>query len=623
MNYVPLYTKYRPQTLGEIVGQEHIKQALSNAIKLDKVSHVYLFTGPRGTGKTSTARILAKSLNCKDGPTLTPCGKCESCQNIINSVPIDVIEIDAASNRKVEDTQEILEKIQYVPVNGKYKIYIIDEVHMLSTHAFNALLKTLEEPPANVIFILATTEIQKVPDTIKSRCQRYDFRRITVEDIVSRLKYISKEEKIKITDDALNYIARTSFGGMRDSIGLLDQLSVFNKEITTDDVDSILGRLSFDVLRKLADDIISSKGENAVETLEKIYEAGNEPLQILTGLLEYFRNILILKQCKDEQISKLLDGMNSEHIKVLREQSEKLELHQIIFLIERSSHYINELKSSTNGRLWLEVGIIDLANLTVNTSLLELQDRLSALENGGVKGNFATAPLVQSIPKHMQKPVENSIPQPVTVEKQEEKINEEVPFKEEVKPQAEKTEQSAKPKIEEKEFTPVPKSSPNSKNSTADRWKSILLNIQSPATQAILKWAIPVKVDPDEVIISFKSDNMVKQINESNKKDAIISAADKFFNQKNTKLTVKVFSENDLKKVNSETEIKKDENTKKSVPVKEDQPEIKEEIPPQEETVAEYFEEEPETEEDTTQESKKLSDQTEMIMEVFSGRQID
>ncbi|MBQ6516484.1 DNA polymerase III subunit gamma/tau [bacterium] len=619
MNYVPLYTKYRPQTLGEIVGQEHIKQALSNAIKLDKVSHVYLFTGPRGTGKTSTARILAKSLNCKDGPTLTPCGKCESCQNIINSVPIDVIEIDAASNRKVEDTQEILEKIQYVPVNGKYKIYIIDEVHMLSTHAFNALLKTLEEPPANVIFILATTEIQKVPDTIKSRCQRYDFRRITVEDIVSRLKYIAKEEKIKITDDALNYIARTSFGGMRDSIGLLDQLSVFDKEITTDDVDSILGRLSFDVLKSLADDIISSKGENAVETLEKIYEAGNEPLQILTGLLEYFRNVLILKQCKDEQIPKLLDGMNSEHVKILREQSEKLELHQIIFLIERSSHYINELKSSTNGRLWLEVGIIDLANLTVNTSLLELQDRLSALENGTV----TVAPVVQPMPR----PVVQEIPKPVKIEK----TNDEVPFKEDVKPQAEvpvkaeipKAEppKSEPPKAEEKEFTPVPKSAPGAKNSTADKWKSILLNIQSPATQAMLKWAIPVKVESDEVIVSFKNEAMVKQISES-KKDSIVAAADKYFNQQKTKLIIKVFDANDLKKESASAETKKEEP--QAPVVKNEVPQKTEETLQEVEPMIEEYEPEPDIEEENTEtESKRLSDQTEMIMEVFSGRHID
>ena len=259
-NYVPLYRKYRPQTLDTLVGQEHVKKTLTSAIELGKIAHAFLFTGPRGTGKTSTARILAKSLNCKNGPTIHPCGECESCRDITNSVPIDVIEIDAASNRTVEDAQNILEKIQYVPVHGKYKIYIIDEIHMLSNHAFNALLKTLEEPPENVIFILATTEVHKVLDTIKSRCQRFDFRRITTDDIVKHLRYISDQEKIKITDDALYTIAKNSAGGMRDSISLLDQLSLLgvSKEITTDDVNSILGRISFDVLHTLSDKIISS-----------------------------------------------------------------------------------------------------------------------------------------------------------------------------------------------------------------------------------------------------------------------------------------------------------------------------------------------------------------------------
>lgn len=195
-NYVPLYRKYRPQTLDKLVGQEHIKKTLTSAIELGKIAHAFLFTGPRGTGKTSTARILAKSLNCKNGPTIHPCGECESCRDITNSVPIDVIEIDAASNRKVEDTQSILEKIQYVPVNGRYKIYIIDEVHMLTNHAFNALLKTLEEPPSYVIFILATTEKHKIPVTILSRCQKYDFKRISVDTITNHLVSLMEKEKV-------------------------------------------------------------------------------------------------------------------------------------------------------------------------------------------------------------------------------------------------------------------------------------------------------------------------------------------------------------------------------------------------------------------------------------------
>ena len=221
-SYVPLYRKYRPQTLDQIVGQEHVKKALTNAIESDRISHAYLFTGPRGTGKTSTARIFAKSLNCVKGPTVSPCGECENCVNITKSVPIDVIEIDAASNRSVSDAEEIIQNVAMAPIHSRYKIYIIDEVHMLTPTAFNALLKTLEEPPANVIFILATTEVHKVLDTIKSRCQRFDFKRITTDDISKHLRFISDSEKINITDDALKYIASNSAGGMRDSIALLD-----------------------------------------------------------------------------------------------------------------------------------------------------------------------------------------------------------------------------------------------------------------------------------------------------------------------------------------------------------------------------------------------------------------
>ena len=342
-NYVPLYRKYRPQTLDKLVGQEHIKKTLTSAIELGKIAHAFLFTGPRGTGKTSTARILAKSLNCKNGPTIHPCGECESCRDITNSVPIDVIEIDAASNRKVEDTQSILEKIQYVPVNGRYKIYIIDEVHMLTNHAFNALLKTLEEPPENVIFILATTEVHKVLDTIKSRCQRFDFRRITTEDIVKHLRYISDEEKINISD-ALFTIAKNSAGGMRDSISLLDQLSLLgvSKQVTSEDVNAILGRISFDILNKLSSKIIDAKPNEAIEILNDIYNSGNEPLQILTNLSEYFKNLLIVKNCRKELLCELT-GLNEPQIEELSKQKTMLETHQIVFLLERITYYIKDM----------------------------------------------------------------------------------------------------------------------------------------------------------------------------------------------------------------------------------------------------------------------------------------
>ena len=395
--YIPLYRKYRPQTLEQVVGQEHIKKALANAITLNKISHAYLFTGPRGTGKTSTARIFAKSLNCKQGPTVTPCGICENCIDITNSTPMDVIEIDAASNRKVEDAQNILEKVMYAPVNSRYKIYIIDEVHMLSPTAFNALLKTLEEPPKNVIFILATTEVHKVLDTIKSRCQRYDFKRITTADIVSHLRMISDKEGINITDDALTTIAKNSAGGMRDSIALLDQLSVLDGEdaITTDDINNLLGRLSFDVLNNLAEAIVNSSPSDGIVLLEKIYNSGNEPIQILTNLLDYLKNLLIVKTCSRDSVSELTQ-LNDIQLELLEKQTKALETHQIVFLINKCTEYIKELKTTNNPRLWLEVAIIDLANLTENTSLIELQNRISKLEGGAVQPithqHYKTAP---------------------------------------------------------------------------------------------------------------------------------------------------------------------------------------------------------------------------------------
>lgn len=527
-NYVPLYRKYRPQTLDKLVGQEHIKKTLTSAIELGKIAHAFLFTGPRGTGKTSTARILAKSLNCKNGPTIHPCGECESCRDITNSVPIDVIEIDAASNRKVEDTQSILEKIQYVPVNGRYKIYIIDEVHMLTNHAFNALLKTLEEPPENVIFILATTEVHKVLDTIKSRCQRFDFRRITTEDIVKHLRYISDEEKINISDDALFTIAKNSAGGMRDSISLLDQLSLLgvSKQVTSEDVNAILGRISFDILNKLSSKIIDAKPNEAIEILNDIYNSGNEPLQILTNLSEYFKNLLIVKNCRKELLCELT-GLNEPQIEELSKQKELLETHQIVFLLERITYYIKEVKMASNQHLWLEVGMIDLANMTENTTLLDLQNRVKALEGTGV----APAPrtVVQAAPPQApaSRPVE-PVTRPAPVPPQETPV---------VKPE---------PQPEPSEdFTPPPVSRKPDGNDIQSLWQTLLMNIKSPATKALLNLASPVKISPDEVIITFKNDKLVSQINDTNKKQMLVEAANTMFNQSDSKVIVRLPQAND------------------------------------------------------------------------------
>lgn len=589
-NYVPLYRKYRPQTLDKLVGQEHIKKTLTSAIELGKIAHAFLFTGPRGTGKTSTARILAKSLNCKNGPTIHPCGECESCRDITNSVPIDVIEIDAASNRKVEDTQSILEKIQYVPVNGRYKIYIIDEVHMLTNHAFNALLKTLEEPPENVIFILATTEVHKVLDTIKSRCQRFDFRRITTEDIVKHLRYISDEEKINISDDALFTIAKNSAGGMRDSISLLDQLSLLgvSKQVTSEDVNAILGRISFDILNKLSSKIIDAKPNEAIEILNDIYNSGNEPLQILTNLSEYFKNLLIVKNCRKELLCELT-SLNEPQIEELSKQKELLETHQIVFLLERITYYIKEVKMASNQHLWLEVGMIDLANMTENTTLLDLQNRVKALEGTGV----APAPrtVVQAAPPQApaSRPVE-PVTRPAPVPPQETPV---------VKPE---------PQPEPSEdFTPPPVSRKPDGNDIQSLWQTLLMNIKSPATKALLNLASPVKISPDEVIITFKNDKLVSQINDTNKKQMLVEAANTMFNQSDSKVIVRLPQANDAVV------------EKKKLTV--------EEPAPQPQPVPQAAEPQPVAVEEKNVPSKNIereeSDQEKMVLELFDGKYIE
>lgn len=505
-------------------------------------------------------------------------------------MPIDVIEIDAASNRKVEDTQSILEKIQYVPVNGRYKIYIIDEVHMLTNHAFNALLKTLEEPPENVIFILATTEVHKVLDTIKSRCQRFDFRRITTDDIVKHLRYISDEEKINISDDALFTIAKNSAGGMRDSISLLDQLSLLgvSKQVTSEDVNAILGRISFDILNKLSSKIIDAKPNEAIEILNDIYNSGNEPLQILTNLSEYFKNLLIVKNCRKELLCELT-GLNEPQIEELSKQKTMLETHQIVFLLERITYYIKEVKMASNQHLWLEVGMIDLANMTENTTLLDLQNRVKALEGSGAVPAPRTVVQAPPPPAPAVRPVE-PVTRPAPVPPQETPV---------VKPE---------PQPEPSEdFTPPPVSRKPDGNDIQSLWQTLLMNIKSPATKALLNLASPVKISPDEVIITFKNDKLVSQINDTNKKQMLVEAANTMFNQSDSKVIVRLPQANDAVV------------EKKKLTV--------EEPAPQPQPVPQAAEPQPVAVEEKNVPSKNIereeSDQEKMVLELFDGKYIE
>ena len=530
--YLPLYRKYRPQKLEDVVGQEHIKTALTNAIKLNKIAHAYLFTGPRGTGKTSTARILAKSLNCVNGPTIEPCGKCESCKAITDTIPIDVIEIDAASNRSVEDAHNILEKVQYAPVSGKYKIYIIDEVHMLTPQAFNALLKTLEEPPKNVVFILATTEAHKVLDTIKSRCQRFDFKRITTNDIIEHLKKISKKESINITESALSVIAKSSSGGMRDSLALLDQASIIgtSKEITEGDINNLLGRLSFEVLYELADCIVNSNPASAVNVLEKIYNNGSEPLQILTNLMIFFKNLLIAKTC-DLKISEELTALADIQLKSLEKFKNSLETHQILFLINKTAEYIKEIKETTNQQMWLEVALIDLSNLSVNTKLMDLQSRLSNLEAGS--GVSIKKPIIVSV-KNDPPTFTNTDKSVSQTPATEEKSTQDIPVN------------SSREDSEEK---PEPQAVSASPTGTEIRalWAQILHNIASQPEQALFSLANPAEISENRIVLTIKNESFLEKANSPERKKYIIEAAETVLGKSDIPVLIRKPMSSDIK----------------------------------------------------------------------------
>lgn len=619
--YLPLYRKYRPQKLDDIVGQAHIKKALSNAIKLNKIAHAYLFTGPRGTGKTSTARILAKSLNCVNGPTVTPCEKCESCISITNTVPIDVIEMDAASNRSVDDAREILEKVNYAPVHGKYKIYIIDEVHMLTDQAFNALLKTLEEPPKNVIFILATTEAHKVLPTIISRCQRFDFKRITTEDIIEHLRKISDKEGLKITDGALAVIAKSSAGGMRDSLSLLDQVSSMGgqEEITEEDINNLLGRLSFDSLSKLSDFIIKSDGASAISELEKIYNDGNEPIQILTNLLLHFKNMLIVKTC-DKKSALELTNLSKEQVESLIKTVEQVEKHQIVFLINKVSDYIKEMKQTTNQQLWLEVALIDLANLADNTKLEDLENRLLRLEGGQVQPARATvqAPVhhAQPVP-HVHEHVQEKHEQPKTVQ---ENYVEPVVEHKEVSAEPAKVAEAPTQSVHNETQQPQPPQQQISQggDNLSKLWLdaiNVLVGNDAPKRAALKGMAGVVEYNGNEIVLAVKNQIFANRFNEPVRRSKLMSAFSQILGKDDFNLVIRARTAADAKIVPPKEEQPK----KKITPPHEVMQKIEEVSDEEKETVSEHNE----AKKNTENEEHMKSDFATSVRNLFDGKFIE
>lgn len=400
MAYKALYRTYRPQKFEEVIGQEVIVKTLQNALATNKTTHAYLFSGPRGTGKTTVARILAKALNCDSAPTNEPCGVCQSCREIMEGNSPDVIEIDAASNNGVDEIREIRDKVKFLPAGSKYKVYIIDEVHMLTTSAFNALLKTLEEPPKHVVFILATTEPHKVLPTILSRCQRYDFKSLTVQDIAGAIKNVANSENVQISTEAILGLAEGAEGGLRDALSFLDQaIALSDDSITAEDVNNVTGNLSGDKIIELAQYFEEKRISDALKTVNELLNLGKEVGKILSGLLQFYRDVLMYKNTKEGEYNRYI-FTKPEFVALAK----KIEERKVFYYIDVLSDAQSKIRTSTTPHIFLEVALIKLINVSQDdldliAKMKNLEERMMLIETTGSSVITPSAMSVEDIEK--------------------------------------------------------------------------------------------------------------------------------------------------------------------------------------------------------------------------------
>ena len=528
MAYLSLYRKHRPQTFAEILGQDPVSSTLANAIAEDRVAHAYLFTGPRGTGKTSTARILAKALNCEQGPTPSPCGVCNSCVSITDGSSMDVIEMDAASHSKVEETRGILDGVPLASAGGKKKVYVIDEVHMLTTQSFNALLKTLEEPPPHVVFILATTEAHKVLPTIVSRTQRFDFRPISTDVLTQHLLDIAGREEIALTPGAAAVIARHADGGARDALSALDQLSsITGGKITEDEADQLLGGRHEDSYARLFDAVATGEVGGVFLTMHSLASEGADPRRIAIGVIEHARSLLLLKTAPDA--GNLLD-VAPEDVPVLASQSERFSAEGLVRLLELVSGAHAEMRTAANHRLLLEVALVRAAAPDTDPSASGLLGRLERLER-----RFGISETAPAQPQQVAAPPAAARPAPPNTASASKSSPARVSKPETITPSPSPQEpavsspKGSSPKTAAAVPEPVQEQAPAAADPVVasgvglghirDSWPATLAEVgkQSPRVKAYLTPSRPLTLEGDELIVEvqarFHADNMAEAKN--------------------------------------------------------------------------------------------------------------
>ena len=397
MSYIALYRKFRPDAFSDVKGQDHIVTTLKNQLRANRIGHAYLFTGTRGTGKTTVAKIFAKTVNCEHPTEDGPCGECRICKAIAAGASMNVIEIDAASNNGVDNIREIIDEVSYSPAEGKYKVYIIDEVHMLSPGAFNALLKTLEEPPSYVIFILATTEVHKIPITILSRCQRYDFKRISIDTITDRMKELMDTEQVQVEDRALRYIAKVADGSMRDALSLLDQCIAFHlgKELTYDMTLDVLGAVDTEVFSRLLRFVMDRNVLGCIELLEEIVMQGRELVQFVTDFTWYLRNLMLVQTA--DNLEDVID-MSTDNLANLKEEASMLSMDQIIRYIHIFSELSGQIRYAAQKRILVEIALIKLCKPEMETDQEAVLDRIRQVEEKVENGIVVTAQMPAGAP---------------------------------------------------------------------------------------------------------------------------------------------------------------------------------------------------------------------------------